>query len=437
MAITFSGLSSGIDSSSLISQLVAAEKQPEQPLMAQQSNLASQKQIVNLLSSAMSDFGTFADSMSLTSGTQFRTSSTSDSHVNVAVSGDASASTHAVRVDQLARAQVVSSKTFPADVAGMLGTGGVTFQTGTGVSTSVSWGATDTLESIASKINGTNAGVAASVLFDGSSYRLMVNASKTGTTNAATFTDNGDSLGLGDAANVKVPPMDAKVTIDGVQVTRPTNVIDDALTGVTITAMSAQGATEADTQVAVTLDTAAAAAKLNTFVTSFNNIMGKLNTQLTYTGTRAGADTLFADSDLEGLQNRMTSMVSQSFGGMTLDGLGLSIDKTGILSLDSSKLTAALGKDPDTLAKLFVKGGFSSALRSLDNSYTEAGDGIFANKTKGMTDRTASIQKQIDSYDANATALQTRLQAQFTALEATMSAFQAQSSSITALLKSA
>ena len=436
MAITFSGLSSGIDSSSLITQLVAAEKQPERPLMAQQSNLASQKQIVNLLSSAMSDFGTFADSMSLKSGTQFRASTTSDSHVSVAVSGDASASTHAVRVDQLARAQVVSSKTFPADVAGMLGTGGVTFQTGTGVATSVSWGATDTLESIASKINGSNAGVAASVLYDGSSYRLMVNASKTGTTNAATFTDNGDGLGLGDAANVKVPPQDAKVTIDGFQVTRPTNVIDDALTGVTITAMSAQAATEPDTQVAVTLDTAAAAAKLGSFVSSFNNIMGKLSTQLTYTGTTAGADTLFADSDLEGLQNRMTSMVSQRFGGTTLDGLGLSIDKTGIMTLDSSKLTTALAKDPDTLAKLFVTGGFSSALRSLDNSYTEAGDGIFTNKIKGMTDQTASIQKQIDSYDANAAALQTRLQAQFTALEATMSAFSAQSTTISALLKS-
>jgi len=434
MTITFSGLSSGIDSTSLISQLVAAEKQPETTLRGDQNNLASQKQSVDLLASAVAGFGDFADSMSLSAATQFRTATTSDSHVTVAVSGAAAATAHTVRVEQTARAQVVSSRTFATSAAGVLGDGAVTFQTATGTPATVVWSAADSLADIAAKITGSKAGVTASVLYDGSTYRLMVHSAQPGVANAATFTDAGDSLGLSDPANVKATALDAKALIDGVEVTRPTNVIDDALTGVTITAVSAQGATDPDTQVGVSLDTTAAGAKLNTLVNTYNSVMTKINDQLTYTGTTKGADTLFGDSTLQQLQGAMTSLITQGFGGNTLDGLGISIDKTGVMSLDSTKLGTALAAKPNALDDLFVAGGLSGALRDLDNTYTRAGDGVLTVKSQGMTDRSTDLQKEIDQIDSNATALQTRLQAQFTALEATMSQFQSQASYISKIL---
>src|SRR5215475_6976746 len=100
-AISFSGLGSGLDTSSLISQLVSVEKQPAQLLQAQQSNLASQKQIVDSLSSSVSALGDLVGGMTLSSDVQFRTATTSDSHVSVAVSSAAVATTHDVRVDQI------------------------------------------------------------------------------------------------------------------------------------------------------------------------------------------------------------------------------------------------------------------------------------------------------------------------------------------------
>jgi flagellar hook-associated protein 2 len=429
-AITFSGLSSGIDSASLITQLVTAEKVPATLLQTQQSNLASQKGIVDDLNTQVAALGSLADGMSLESDVQFRTATASDSHVTVAASGDATATSHDVRVLQTAQSQVVSSRTFPTDVAGMLGTGGMTIQNGTGTPTSISWDSTDTLESIASKINDAKTGVGASVLFDGSTYRLMVTASQTGVANAATFTDSGDSLAMSDPTNVKVQAKDASIMLDGVQVTRPTNVFDDALSGVTITAVSAQAASDPDTSVGVQVDGSTIASTLGTLVTAYNAIMTSINNQLNYTGTTAGNDTLFGDSTLRGLKGTLDQIATSKFGSTSMSDLGLTIDKTGILSLDTTQLNTTLAANPNAVSDLFVTGGLSNALTSMTSGYSEPGDGILTMKSQGMTDQTTNLQTQIDQINANATALQTRLQAQFSALEATMSALNSQSTYI-------
>lgn len=432
--VTFSGLASGLDTSSLISQLVAAEKVPEQQLQSQQSDLSSQKSIVDSLSNAVAGLGTLVGGMTLASDVQYRTATSSDAHVSVAASGDATATTHDVRVLQTANAQVVSSRTFSSDAAGMLGTGGVTITTGTGTPVNITWDSTDTLESIASKINETSSGVAASVLNDGSTYRLMLTNTSTGTSNASTFTDSGDSLNLSDPTNIKIAAKDAQVSIDGITVTRPTNIIDDALTGVTITAMSAQAATDPDTTVNVSVDKSAIASQLNSFVANYNQIVGQINNQLTYTGTTAPTSSLFGDSTLRQLKTTLDAIATQKFGSMSMSDLGLTIDKTGLMSLDTTTLDSTLDSNQNAVEDLFVTGGLSNTLSSLSSAYTEAGDGILTTKSQSYTDQSTQLQDQINQIDDNATQLQTRLQAQFTALEQTMSQLQSQSSYVSKIL---
>src|SRR3990172_9108450 len=99
MAIAFSGLSTGLDTVSLISQLVAASKQPAQTLALQQTALTSRKSVVDAISASVSALGTMADAMTKPSDLQFRAATSSDAHVTVAVSGAAAATTHAIRVD--------------------------------------------------------------------------------------------------------------------------------------------------------------------------------------------------------------------------------------------------------------------------------------------------------------------------------------------------
>ncbi|HUJ59759.1 MAG TPA: flagellar filament capping protein FliD [Kofleriaceae bacterium] len=432
-AVTFAGLASGLNTTSLISSLVAAAKAPETQLNQEISDAASQESIVNNLSSQVASLGSVFENMTLSSDVQFRTASASDAHVTVAASGDAMATSHDVRVEQLAQAQVTSSNTFASDAAPA--DGSLQIQTGTGQPASISWSANDTLDSIASKINDASAGVSASVLFDGSSYRLMLTSSKTGTANAPTFTDSASGgLGLSDPSNIKIPAQDAKVMIDGVEVTRPTNVIDDAVTGLTITASSAQAAGDPDTQVSVAVDSNAIANQLSTMVSSYNAVMTTLNQQLTYTGTTAPTSSLFDDSTLRQLQATFAQLATQSFGGMSMSDLGLTIDTTGMLSLDTGTLDSALAANPNAVQSLFVDGGMSQAFVQMANGYTEPGDGILTAKSQSLQDRQTDLQSQISQIDDQASQLQTRLQDQFNQLEATMSQLNSQASYVSKIL---
>ncbi|MEP6860383.1 MAG: flagellar filament capping protein FliD [Deltaproteobacteria bacterium] len=434
-AVSFSGLSSGLDTASLIAKLVAAEKSSETQYTRQQTTISSQKSVVDALTSAVASLGSMADDLALPSTLQMRTASSSDTHVSVAASGTASSTVHDVRVNQIAAAQVASSNTYTADTAGIAGSGTLGITSGA-TSAMVTYDATDTLSSIATKINNANAGVSASVLFDGTNYRLMVASKTTGTANAATFVETGTGLGVSNAANIKVPAKDAKLTIDGVDIVRSKNLIDDAVPGLTITANSIQAATDPDSSVTVSNDSSSLTAKLNSFVSAFNSVAGAVTSQLTYNASATSQSALFGDSTLRSLQGALGTFASQTFGTMHLDDLGMSLDKDGLMTLDATKLSTALQSNPDAITGLFVTGGFAKVISGMSKMYSEAGDGILVTKSAGLTVRSKLLQDSIDQIEQNATALQTRLQAQFTQMEAALSTMQSQSSYITQMLSS-
>src|SRR5215510_2178370 len=146
-AVTFAGLSSGLDTTSLVNQLVAAERAPADVIASRQSDLNTQRSIVSSLASALSSFGTAARSMNLASSLQPRTASSSDSHVTVAASSGATATVHDVRVQQLARGQITASRTFTSPDAGVLGAGSLSITVGA-TTKSITYDATDSLSSI-------------------------------------------------------------------------------------------------------------------------------------------------------------------------------------------------------------------------------------------------------------------------------------------------
>jgi flagellar hook-associated protein 2 len=436
-AVTFTGLASGIDSASLITQLVNAERAPVNAITQQQSDLNSQKTVVGNLSTALAALGTAMRGLALPSQVQPLTASSSDGHVTVAASSDALATVHNVFVKQLARNEVTSSREFASAGAGVLGTGSVTITTGA-KSAQIDYSATDSLADIAAKINDADLDASASVLFDGSKYRLMVASTGTGTAAAASFVDSGDSLQLSDPANIKVAAKDAIATIDGVDVTRASNVIDDAVTGLTFTLVSPHALTDNGATVNVSLDTAGLKSKLQSVISAYNSVNTALHTQLDYTGTKKGTDTLFGDFTLRQLQSALGNVMTSGYGDdplnpQTLGAVGLTRARDGTLTLDDAKLTAALAKNPNAIGNLFVTGGFSAAMTKLTDSYSQS-DGLLAAKSQSLGDRSRALQSRADQINARADALQTQLQNQFTALEAAMSQLKSQSSQLTSIL---
>jgi len=432
-AVSFSGLASGIDTGALIDKLVASEKTQATGYQKQQSTLSSQQSVVDALTASMTSLGSLARDLELPSSLQMRSASASDTHLSVTVSGTATSAVHSVRVNTTAAAQVATSRTFTSADAGALGDGSVQI-TGNGTTATVSYSATDSLASIASKINDSKTGVTASVLYDGAAYRLVVGSTKSGIANAATFVETGVTLGL--PSHITVPARDASVTVDGVTIARPTNIIDDALPGVTITANSAQALTDPDTNVTVSNDVTSLTTKLQSFVTAYNAVAGAISAQSTYNAAATSQSALFGDSTLRQLQSSMSALATNQYGGSDLTQLGLTIDRDGLMSLDTTKLGSALTTNSDAISDMFVTNGFGKAVADLSKLYTQSGDGVLTVKSKSLQDRFKLLQDQVDQINDNADALQTRLEAQFTALEKAMSDMNSQKSYLAAIFSS-
>ncbi len=433
--ITFSGLASGLDSAALIDQLVAAEKQPAVLLGRKVSDLNRQGSIVDDLVSKLRAFGDRARGLDLASEVRSVRADRSDtSHVGIAVSGTASASTHSLRISATARGQTVTSRTFASDSAGVLGAGSVTIDTAAGDPVAVSWTATDSLSAIAARINDANAGATAAVIYDGTSYRLVASSRQTGTAAAPTFVDAGDGLAWSSPANVTAAARDAAFVIDGIAVTRGQNVVSDVLAGVTLTLTAPHAAADPDTTLSIAADGEAMRDKVKGLIDAYNGVAGALDGQLRYTGVTKGNDTLFGDSTLRQLQGALSRVVTDEHGGKTLAGLGIRLDTTGRLTLDQAKFDAALTTDPAAIESLFVAGGLATKIATLSDGYARAGDGVLSTKGKAIDDRTASYQKDIIRIESMATATGDRLRAQFTALERAISTMKMQSSQMLSIL---
>ena len=431
-AITFGGLSSGLDTTSLIEQLVSVERAAATRVTTRKSNIDTQKSIISSLSSSLSTLATAARGLDLDSEVKPRAVSVSDSRVAVAVSSTASAGVHEFRVTSLAAAQVTQSRAFTGAAAGVAGAGGLDITVG-GSTKSITWTATDSLDAIATKINSADAKVNASVLrVDDTNYRLVVSAKESGTANAPTFVETGDPLGLTDPLNVKVAASNAVVNVDGIDIIRSSNVISDALSGMTLTLANKHEAADPTTKATVTLDTTALTERVKKVIDAFNTVNAALHVQLDYTGTKKGESTLFGDSTLRQLQTSIGAIASAAYGETNIAAVGITRDRTGTMTLDSAKLTDAIGKDPEAVAKLFVTGGFANAIATLTDQYTRATDGVLATKSQALTDRQKILQDQIDRINAKADELDTRLTAQFAALETAMTKLRSQSSYLSA-----
>ena len=434
--ITFSGLASGLDSSSIIDQLVALERAPAQTLEARKGDLNSHKSIVSGLVSRFKSLSEVADG--LLEPTEIRAASASSSNeeqIGVSVSGSALPGTYSIRVNQLASGETSSSSAFGTADAGVVGTGDVTITVGTEAPITINYTASDSLYDIAARINDSEANVSASVLFDGSQYRLMVSSNETGADSAISFSETGSALGLALPGSELVSAQNAEIEMNTITIQRSTNTFSDVLDGVTLNVLKESQVSDPDTVVTIARDIDGQRAKIQGFVDAFNSVVDSLNAQLTYNGVDRGTDTLFGDGTLQGLQRRLSATVTNTYthnsGTISLGELGIRLDATGKLSIDSTVFDAAVNGDPEALENLFAgdgADGIAQTFVDMVEQYTRSGDGIFTVKTDGIDDRIDALDDQIQNIEDSAAALGDRLLRQFTALEEIMATLTSQQS---------
>jgi flagellar hook-associated protein 2 len=403
------GLGSGIDDSSIISQLVAIQTIPLTNMETQASNITSASSAITQFSSLMSTLSSAAQALS--DPTQYASfaASSSNSAVVASTTTGAEAGTYSVSVSQLAQAQLTfsSPQASSTDALGDSGTLGITMG---GTTDNITVNSTDSLASIASNINSSGLGLTASVVYNGSSYLLQVQGNNTGAANAFSFTDSGFSLGLSNTANTYQAAEDAQATVDGNAVTSPTNQITGAIPGVNL-ALTAT--TTSPTTVTVASSPSALESQIQAFVTAYNNVISSGHTDAGYGSTAASSTRLAGDQGIESSLNQLATLITSTVTGADpqysdLSTAGLTLNNDGTLTFDQSTFASAVATDPTGVEKLFVTdpttgnngimGQLSSAIQSLSVGTTSV-----------LGSEIALYQSQLSSIQTNETALQAQI----------------------------
>jgi flagellar hook-associated protein 2 len=445
MAIaTFSGLATGIDTSSLIQQLVQLERRPIDVLADKQTDLNKMSGRLGTIRTQLDNLKSAAQTVDSRSEVLFsKASSSDDDALGVKATGGAALGTFTVEVTELAASERTYSNPMAAkNQIGLFGTGNLRIGIGS-VNKDITVEANDTLETLASKINSSGAAVRAAVVYSGTEYRLQVSGNETGEANAITFTETGTTLGLDDIDNQIVAAADSEFIIDGfLTVRRGSNSVSDALTGVTFELK------EKDTgpvTVTVSRDSDALKGAITKFVDSYNAVTRSINAEFAFTGQARVGDSLSGDSALRGLQTRLRNVASTTIEDFAsplnrLSGIGITTGRDGTLTLDATKLQSALESDPEGVSKLLVGDessditGMMEHFTNLVTEYTTSSTGILASRIKSYNDRVRDIDKQMANMELRLDKFEENLRLKFANLEEIVSGLQSQGQQMTSIL---
>jgi flagellar hook-associated protein 2 len=431
LGISLSGLGSGMDFSSLIDQLVAVERAPVDTVTKRKTNATTRLSTVTALVSKLAALKTKATGLDTAAEVRAVSASVSDSSFSATASGSAAPGSYRVRVTHLATAQEDSSRAFTSADAGVLNEGAVRFTVGDADPVTVSYDSGDTLAEIVGRINDQVDGVTASLLDDGDQYRILIRADETGAENAVGYEESGDSLGLSLESARQIDATDATLTLSGFAVHRASNHITDLVAGVTLDLKAEAETGDADAVLTVARDADGTKTKIKDLVTAFNDVNKIVSAQLSYNGVQRGQDTLFADPAISGLQRALGTLASSGYGGSSLGRYGVTVARDGSLTIDETKLSAAVAADPAGLESLLAgTDRLAEAIKGTVDRYT-ASDGILTAKSKSLRSEISGYDDQIQRLEDAATSYEERLRKQFTALELALTNMQSQSTYIT------
>ena len=432
MAITASGIGSGIDVASLVSQLVAAEGQPAtNRLNNKEAQLQSDLSAYGALKGALSKFQDSVDALNDSESFQARSSVSSKPDLFSATADTtAVAGTYSIEVVQLAQAAKMRSGDGEfAAATDIVGTGTLAISLGSDFFQVTIDSSNQTLEGIRDAINSAsdNPGVSASIINVDGGTQLVFASNKIGAENVidivATDDDGADGFDLARIATASLDTVqsaqDAIINVDQQQVTRGSNTFSDVIQGVSFTLKKADAGT-AET-LTIALDTDSVKGKVNTFAAAYNSLVETMKSLSSYdaeSGSSSGP--LIGDSILRGVQNQVRQALTSSVSGLTfgtLAEIGVKTNEFGKLDVNSEKLDKVLASDFGAVSQLFASdNGLANSLSKLLDRYIDS-DGVLNSKTKGIQTRISTLDDDREKLGRRLAALEARYKAQFTAMD--------------------
>jgi len=468
------GVGSGLDAESIVTKLVALEKQPADVLTTKNSKLQTQ---VSTWGKIQSNFSALQDAAGKLMDNSFWSATTAkssdDTAVSVTTGSAAAAGSYAVSVTQLAAAQSVASSAFATN-ASTVGEGTLRIELGkyntdnsvappavtfaakaaaTAVDIAIGPG-DNTLEKIRDRINTANAGVSASIVTDASGARLVMRG-QNGEENAfrVLVTESGSAPGLSalaySAATGGTSTMtrtqsaqNAQATINGLSVSSASNTMSNVVEGVTI---KLNKVTTAPATVNVDLDTASITKGVNEFISSYNSAVSTIRVQTLYDEASKTAGPLQGNATARGLLSQLRNLIGSNTGASSafsrLSDVGIDINKDGTLAMKSTKFNDAMGKlgelqkffggSSDTDASL---NGIGTRVKNLSKQILDSTSGAIVNSTNGLNSTIKRNKDKIEDINDRAGLVEARLRAQYSALDTSIAKLSGLSSYVTAQL---
>lgn len=455
--ISSAGIGSGLDVSSIVTQLMNVERQPLTLLQTKASGLQTKVSAYGSIKSALSglqDASAALQDSNLWKGRTF--SSNNTSVATGSASSSALATSFSLEVVDMAQVQSIRSaaqptgSTFGSDGRLDIQGGqwiGTDFTVGSGSAVSIDIVSTDTLTDIATKINGASAGVTAVVVKNGANDQLLIRGNTTGDASGFQikgFDGGGTEItdgvtGVGTLAydydinassffgmTQTQAAQNSNILIDGIAVSSATNTVSDAVPGVTLNLLSK---TTSAAQITVGVDKETVKTKIDAFQAAYNKVNSTLADLTKYDAASKRAGTLQGDSTAVSLQNILKSMIGSNGPSGTslsrLSDMGLELQRDGSLGANSKKLSAAL-ENLTNLNTFFTASNGSTASDGIAkrmNDFIRTANGVDGNisgRSSALQSAVTRNSKDQEVVNMRLTKKQAQLYAQFNALDAKM-----------------
>jgi len=432
--IPVGGIATGLDTDTLVQQLLAVERKPITLLQTKQVKLHAVSTAFQDLNSKLAGLKSKVDALK-DPATFFSRSATSsaDTVAEAAVGPGSATGTYTLTVSGLARGSIATAASTRGALTDTVATadGSVQFRVGTsGPVVTLPVTTTTTLDQLVRAINDTKAGAKASAVNVGTAaapaYRLTLTTTATGAANDIVILADGTDLGLTKTQTA----VDAAFSVSGIgSFTRPSNSFSDVIEGVTVTLKAGTGSTD----LAVKVDTGGTQARVQGFIDAYNDVVRTIDGQ---TSGSKGSDGKLTPGAFTGdavprqIRNRLASLIATSVPGgvATLSRIGITTAKNGTLTLDAAAFQKALNDDPDGVSVLFGGTGTTDGVadllsRALDQA-TRAVTGTIAVRQDGINATIRSVQAQIDGALARLEGTERTLRARFTNLETVVARLQ-------------
>jgi flagellar hook-associated protein 2 len=415
---SISGLSSGIDTTSLISQLMTLAAQPQAALKNQ---LAGEKSVISAYQAINTKLTAFQDAATAVQQAWGATKATSSSSAVIASTNSSAVAGSSATFDvvQLATAQISTLAVNASAVVSNPPNGiDITDHAGVVHHVNLSDGSAAT---VAAAVNSAGVGVRAAVVNTDSGQVLQFTATSTGV--AGSFSISG----LDNAPQTLVAAQDAKVAVGnpaagGYSVSSSSNTFTGVVPGVTFTV----GAVASNVTISIGSDADAISGKVKALVDAANAALGELSTD-----TGKGA-VLEGNYQVNAITQSVLAVISHGdASGASYAGSGIQLTSTGTLKFDADAFAASYAANP-AQTKTSLSGLASAVAGLASNASTQtvsplitSGNAQVANLTKGISD-----------WDARLASQQTALQAKYTAMEVALSKLNSTSSWLNQALSS-